>query len=156
MSAGKRREIGGVVVKPLKRVVNERGWLLEIQRNDDVVFIGFGQAYVTATRPGIVKAWYRHRRQVDNMAAVTGLLRVVLFDDRPDSPTRGALMELTAGHDQPTLVQIPHGVWHGFTPVGDAECLILHLNSCPYDFDHTDEDRLPPDSSAIPYRWWVS
>jgi dTDP-4-dehydrorhamnose 3,5-epimerase len=156
MSSPKATGIAGVVTKPLKRVVNERGWLLEVQRNDDPEFIGFGQTYVTATRPGIVKAWYRHRRQIDNMAVVTGLLRVVLFDDRPDSPTCGALMELTAGHDQPTLVQIPHGVWHGFTAIGDAECLVLHLNSHPYDFAHMDEDRLPPDSPAIPYRWQVS
>jgi dTDP-4-dehydrorhamnose 3,5-epimerase len=156
MSAGKAIEIAGVVLKPLKRVVNERGWLLEVQRNDDPEFMGFGQAYVTATPPGIVKAWYRHRRQIDNMAAVTGLLRLVLFDDRPDSPTRGALLEMTAGYDQPTLVQIPYGVWHGFSPIGDTECLILHLNSHPYDFDHTDEDRLPPDSPVVPYRWQIS
>lgn len=151
----RRGEIAGAVVKPLKRVVNERGWLLEVQRSDDADFIGFGQAYVTATRPGIVKAWYRHRRQIDNMAAVTGSLRVVLFDDRPDSTSRGTVMELIVGFEQPTLVQIPEGVWHGFTPVSDAECLILHMNSHPYDFDHTDEDRLPPDSPAIPYRWRV-
>jgi dTDP-4-dehydrorhamnose 3,5-epimerase len=153
MSAISNIEIAGVVLKPLKRVINERGWLLEVQRDDDSEFIGFGQAYVTATPPGIVKAWYRHLRQIDNLAAVSGLLRVVLFDGRADSPTCGALMELTVGFEQPRLVQIPHGVWHGFSPIGGAECLILHLNSHPYDFDQTDEDRLPFDSPAIPYRW---
>src|SRR5262245_50775287 len=77
MNGSQTTKIGGVVVKPLKRVVNERGWLLEVQRNDDAEHIGFGQAYVTATRPGIVRAWYRHRRQIDNISPVTGLLRVV-------------------------------------------------------------------------------
>lgn len=147
------QRISGLVVKPLKRVTNERGWLLEIQRNDDPEFAGFGQAYVTATPPGIVKAWYRHRRQVDNMAAISGTLQVALFDDRVASPTRGTVIELTVGRHQPTLVQIPHGVWHGFMPVGDEDCLILHLNTHPYDFDHTDEDRLPADSPIVPYRW---
>jgi dTDP-4-dehydrorhamnose 3,5-epimerase len=145
--------IDGVVVKPLKRVVNDRGWLLEVQRHDDPEFAGFGQTYVTATKPGIIKAWYRHHRQIDNMAVVSGLLRVALFDGRPGSPTRGAIMELRAGGDAPVLIQIPIGVWHGFTPVGEAEVLALHLNTLPYDFDSTDEDRLPPDSPDIPFRW---
>lgn len=153
MSGPSAPTIAGVVVKPLKRVVNERGWLLEIQRNDDAEFVGFGQTYVTSTRPGIVKAWYRHRRQVDNMAAVSGLLRVALFDDRAGSATKGALMEFLVGVEHPTLVQIPVGVWHGFMPVGDAACVILHLNTLAYDFEQTDEDRLPPDSPLVPYRW---
>lgn len=147
-----RESIQGVVVKPLKRVVNERGWLLEMQRQDDPEFKGFGQTYATATLPGIVKAWYRHHRQIDNLAVASGQLRIALYDDRPASPTKGAVMELLSGGDTPLLVQIPVGVWHGFTPVG-GEAIALHLNTLSFDFAATDEDRLPPDTPLIPFRW---
>ena len=59
--------ITGVEIVPLKKIENERGHLVEVQRADDVHYLGFGQTYVTCTLPGIVKAWYRHHRQFDQL-----------------------------------------------------------------------------------------
>jgi dTDP-4-dehydrorhamnose 3,5-epimerase len=145
--------IDGVVVTHLKVVRNERGRLMEVQRADDRAFPGFGQACVTATFPGVVKAWYRHSTQIDQLAVVSGELRLALYDPRDGSPTRGAVAELRLGDEQPLLVLIPPGVWHGFQAVGDREALILHLNTAAYDVDAPDEERLDPDTETIPYRW---
>lgn len=147
------KAISDVVVRDLKLLPNERGRLMEIQRSDESDFLGFGQAYVTSTYPGVVKAWYRHSTQIDQLTVVTGLLKLVLFDDRDGSATRGVVQEVVLGDLAPRLVRIPPGVWHGFQAIGGLETFVLHLNTIPYDFSHPDEERIPPDSDRIPYRW---
>lgn len=145
--------IAGVTVVPLKKVANERGHLLEVQRNDDPLFPGFGQAYITCTFPGVVKAWYRHQTQFDQIALVQGDLLVVCYDARDNSNTRGNTMTTSLHEDSPALIQIPPGIWHGFKAMGQKPAYLLHLNSLAFDFEHTDEERLPYTSSSIPFQW---
>jgi dTDP-4-dehydrorhamnose 3,5-epimerase len=145
--------VEGVRVVSLARVVNERGHLLEVQRNDDDHFPGFGQAYITCTLPGVVKAWYRHARQFDQIALVSGGVLVALYDDREGSASCGRLMAFELGEERPALVQIPPGVWHGFKSLGPAPLYLLHLKTLAHDRTHPDEVRLPPDSPAIPFAW---
>jgi len=137
----------------LKKVITERGHLMEVQRCDDSHCLDFGQAYVTMTKPGVVRAWYRHQDQVDQIALVKGGLLLVLFDSREDSPTFQSLQEIRISEDAPALVQIPPGIWHGFQVFGEEETYLLHLNTRPFDFDHPDEERLAPDDPSILYRW---
>ena len=146
-------KIEGFNVVPLKVVRNERGHLMEVQRRDDAIFPGFGQVYVTSTRPGVIKAWYRHKTQLDQIALVSGKLKLVLFDSRSSSSSQGQLCEIMIEEEQPSLVQIPAGVWHGFQAVGSDPAFLLHLNSVPFDFDKPDEERIAPDDPLIPYRW---
>lgn len=126
---------------------------MEVVRSDDPHRPGFGQAYVTCTLPGVVKAWYRHHKQFDQIALVKGDLVVALYDSRKDSPTCDNLMEIRVSEQAPLLVKIPPGVWHGFKPLGNEPAYLLHLNSVAYNFEQTDEDRLPPDTPLIPYEW---
>ena len=147
--------IDRVRIVPLKKVVNERGHLMEVQRRDDDHYPGFGQAYITATRPGVVKAWYRHATQTDQIAPVKGALILALYDARETSPTYRSVQEIHLTEAEPVLVQIPPGVWHGFMPHGAEPALLLHLNTIPWDSAHPDEDRLPPHDPGIPYRWAV-
>jgi dTDP-4-dehydrorhamnose 3,5-epimerase-like enzyme len=89
--------IEGVKVKPLRLIPDERGWLLEILRSDDAdLFSQFGQVYVSATYPGVVKAWHYHQIQIDNFACIAGMVKLVLVDTRPDSPTRNAVNEFSS------------------------------------------------------------
>ena len=145
--------IEGVVITPLKRVVNPRGHLMEVQRADDAHYPGFGQAYVTMTFPGVVKAWYRHHRQIDQIALVKGEILLVLFDSRSESPTCNRLAVIRTREDSPRLIQIPPGIWHGFQAAGSEPSFLLHLNSIAFNFENTDEDRIADDDPRIPYRW---
>jgi dTDP-4-dehydrorhamnose 3,5-epimerase len=145
--------IDGVRIVRLKKVVNDRGHLMEVQRKDDEHFIGFGQAYVTCTLPGVIKAWYRHHKQIDQIALVRGAAMLVLFDDREQSPSAGRAVECALSDNNPALVQIPPGVWHGFQARGPEPLYLLHLNSIAQNVNDPDEDRLPPDSAEIPYAW---
>lgn len=146
-------EIEGVRIVPLKLVRNERGHLMEVQRCDDPVHPGFGQVYITSTRPGVIKAWYRHKTQIDQIALVKGKLKLVLFDSRKSSSTCDQCREMTIDEEKPSLVQIPPGVWHGFQAIGPDVAFLVHLNSVPFDFDAPDEERLPSDDPSIPYNW---
>jgi dTDP-4-dehydrorhamnose 3,5-epimerase len=126
---------------------------MEVQRRDDSHYPGFGQAYVTSTNPGVIKAWYRHSSQLDQIVLLTQSLHLVLYDTREHSNTRGHIQHIHLGESNPLLVQIPPGVWHGFRANGVEPSLLLHLNTAPFDFANPDEDRLAADDSTIPYSW---
>lgn len=145
--------IEGLAVKPLKRLLDERGYLMEILRNDDELFQHFGQAYVSACFPGIIKAWHCHERQYDFFCCVSGNLKVGLYDDRPDSPTRGQTATVVIGLLNPALVRIPPLVWHGFMAVGTETAVVLNLPTEPYDREHPDELRREALDPAIPFQW---
>ena len=144
--------IEGVRTKPLKVVPDERGWLMEILRADDALFTRFGQVYVSATYPGIVKAWHYHRRQIDNFACVAGMVKLVLVDTRSGSPTEGGVNEFFIGERNPLLVQVPSLVYHGWKCIGPDVALVVNVPNEPYRYDEPDEYRLAPDGS-LPYDW---
>ncbi len=145
--------IAGVKIKNLKVIPDERGFLMEILRRDDDIFEKFGQVYLTAVYPGVVKAWHYHKKQDDNLCAVKGMVKLVLHDPRQDSPTRGEVMEIFAGEKNPVLVHVPAGVLHGFKGLGTAEALVLNCPTEPYNQKQPDEFRLPPHGSEVPYDW---
>src|SRR3954452_1857463 len=104
--------IHDVKTKPLRLIPDERGWLMEILRADDGEFFSkFGQVYVSATYPGVVKAWHFHKVQVDHFACAAGMIKLVCIDTRDDSATNGAVNEFFIGLKNPMLVQIPAGVY---------------------------------------------
>jgi len=145
--------IQGVVTKQLRQVADERGWLIEILRNDWEHFKKFGQTYVTAAYPQVVKAWHMHKKQTDNISCVKGMIKLVLYDGRKKSKTKGETNEFTMGEKNPLLVQIPSEVWHGFKTISEEYALVLNVPTELYDYDKPDESRLPPDTDKIPYDW---
>jgi dTDP-4-dehydrorhamnose 3,5-epimerase len=145
--------IDGVKVKQLRPIPDERGRLMEILRVDDPEFIKFGQVYMTTVWPGVVKAWHYHRKQTDNMAVVSGLAKIVLYDARDGSPTRGEVNEFFIGEHNPILVQIPNGVYHGMKGVGDREAIIVNTVTEPYNHAKPDEFRVDAHDNEIPYDW---
>jgi len=147
--------IDGVRIKRLTMIPDERGRLMEILRRDDDLFERFGQAYITTAYPGVVKAWHYHKRQTDYMAPIVGMFKVVLYDARETSPTHGAIEEIFAGEYAPALIVVPPNVYHGFKNIGQEEGIVLNLPTEPYNADHPDEFRLPPDSlpDGRRYNW---
>jgi dTDP-4-dehydrorhamnose 3,5-epimerase len=145
--------IEGVVVKPLRAIPDERGWLMEILRADDPFYRQFGQAYITAVYPGVVKGWHWHKLQTDHFVCVRGMAKVVLYDRREDSPTRGEVNEFFMGERNNILVVIPAGVLHGMKGTGTETAMILNLPTHTYRYDDPDEYRVDPHDNDIPYDW---
>lgn len=145
--------IDGVVVKELKVIPDERGRLMEILRRDDPFFVRFGQVYLTTGYPGVVKAWHYHSRQTDHFCVVKGMMKVVLYDAREGSPTRGRVNEFFMGEHRPILVRIPPLVYHGFKTIGEEEALLINVPDEPYNPAAPDEFRVDPHRNDIPYSW---
>ncbi len=145
--------IYGVRVKALRVIPDERGRLMEILRADDDLFIRFGQLYMTTAYPGVVKGWHYHKNQLDHFAVVKGMIKLVLYDQRADSPTKGEVNEFFIGEQNPQLVQIPSLVLHGFKCVGNEEAIVINCPTEPYRYDNPDEFRIDPFTKEVPYDW---
>ena len=152
-AAAKHPRIDGVKTKALRLIPDERGFLMEILRADDAeLFTKFGQVYVSATYPGVVKAWHYHQRQVDNFACVAGMVKLVLVDTRADSPTNGAINEFFVGTQNPMLVQVPNLVYHGWKSISQDLALVVNVPTEPYHYGEPDEYRVDP-HDTLPYDW---
>jgi len=150
-----RELIKGVVQKRLNVNADERGRLMEMIRADDREFgnIKFGQVYMTTAHPGVVKAWHFHKKQTDHFVCVRGMMKVVLFDPREGSPTKGVVNEFFIGEHSPMLIEIPNLVYHGFKCISDHEAMVINFTTETYDYQTPDEFRLDPHTKDIPYDW---
>lgn len=145
--------IQGVRVKELKLIADERGRLMEILRSDDEIFKRFGQVYMTTAFPGVVKAWHYHRKQDDNFTCIKGKIRLALYDARKRSKTFAEINEFILSLDEPKLIQIPKGVYHGFKCIDTEEAVVINATTKTYNRKKPDEYRLDPYDSDISYDW---
>ena len=147
------RLISGIQTKPLRVIPDERGRLFEMLRRDEPLFQKFGQVYCTTVHDGVVKGWHYHKKQIDNFVCVSGMIKLVAYDSRPGSPTKGLLNEFFIGTHNPMLVRIPAGVYHGFKGLTEPEAFVINIPTEPYVHKRPDEYRLDPHTSDIPYDW---
>jgi len=145
--------IHGVKIKDLRVLPDERGRLMEILRSDDELFTKFGQVYLTTAYPGVTKAWHYHKIQTDNFVVVKGMMKLVLYDSREDSPTHGEVNEFFLGEHNPKLLQIPPYVYHGFKCISEQEAMVINIPTELYNYKKPDEYRLDPHTVEIPYDW---
>jgi len=147
--------IQGIEIRKLEKHADERGFLCEILRKDWNSFEEFAMAYFSTTYPGVVRAWHRHpkTKQIDNMCIIQGMAKIVVYDDRPNSPTKGTIDEFIIGEDNLTLLKIPGECWHGFKALGTKPAILINFPDKLYDYENPDEERLPPDTTKIPYDW---
>lgn len=143
--------IDGVLVQPLHRIPDERGQIMHMLRCDAPHFRQFGEIYFSTVYPGVVKGWHLHKEMILNYAVVFGMIKLVLYDDRQESPTCGQLQEIFIGESNYSLVCIPPGIWNGFKGVGIKEAIVANCASIPHDPDEI--IRVPPHNSSIPYDW---
>ncbi|MCZ7567513.1 MAG: dTDP-4-dehydrorhamnose 3,5-epimerase family protein [Ardenticatenaceae bacterium] len=145
--------IKDVYVRRLKLIADERGYLMEMFRSDWEEFKAFGQVYITAVYSGVIKGWHYHKHQEDNFICVAGMAKVVLYDSREDSLTRGEINEFFLGTQNPIKVTIPPGVMHGFKGISPEMTLIVNVPTRLYNYSEPDEFRLPAHTDEIPYDW---
>ena len=148
-----KRMISGVRTKQLTVHCDERGRLMEMLRSDEEMFDNFGQCYLTTAYPGVVKAWHYHKFQDDHFVVVRGMMKVVLYDAREDSETKGAVNEFFMGEHNPMIVKIPAGVYHGFKCISEHEALVVNIPTNVYNHQDPDEIRREPHSGEVPYDW---
>jgi dTDP-4-dehydrorhamnose 3,5-epimerase len=143
--------IEGVRIKPLSRIGDERGSVMHMMRCDEPDFECFGEVYFSTVWPGAIKGWHLHTRMTLNYAVVAGHIKLVLYDDRDGSATRGNVQEVFLGDDNYSLVTIPPLVWNGFKGIGDRRAVVANCATVPH--DPQEIRRLDPLGGGIPYDW---
>ena len=144
-------EIHDLKVTPLRRIPDERGAVLHMLREDSPVFEHFGEIYFSTVYPGVVKGWHIHKRMTLNYAVPAGMVKLVCYDDRAESPTRGVVQELHVGELNYVLVTIPPLIWNGFKAEGTEPALVANCATMPHDPEEI--ERVDPFDNDIPYDW---
>lgn len=144
-------QIEGVVITPLKKIPDERGMIMHMLRCNDPHFEQFGEIYFATAYPGIIKGWHEHTEQVQNYAAIVGMIKLVLYDNRPNSPTYKQLMELFIGENNYQLVRIPTGVINGWKNIGLEVAIVANCATIPH--KQGEMNRFEPFGDAVPYKW---
>ncbi len=119
--------ISGVVIKQLNKNIDERGWLAEIFRQDEISYFPV-MAYVSATKPGVIRGPHEHEYQSDCFVFCgPGEFELNLWDRRADSLTEGEYMKITVGENNPAMVIVPPGVVHGYKCVSEIDGYCINL-----------------------------
>lgn len=116
----------GVIVRDLAKYVDQRGWLLELFRNDELPE-GFhpAMAYISMTKPGVARGPHEHEFQTDGFAFVDGDYEVYLWENRPGKGEK--MVTIKAGREEPKVVFVPPGVVHAYRNVGSADAFVINF-----------------------------
>lgn len=123
-------EINDVVVRPLRRFNDSRGWLSELFRHDELDAEFFpAMSYISYTRPGVTRGPHEHVDQADLFCFLgPSNFKLRLWDNRSSSSTYRNVMTLVAGEDNPQAVIVPKGVVHAYENIGTTEGIVIN---CP-------------------------
>ena len=119
-------EIEGVIVRPLRRFEDARGWLSELFRDDELPD-GFepAMAYLSVTKPGVARGPHEHVDQTDGFAFLDGDYDLYLWENRPGKPEASSVTRV--GKSNPVVVFVPPGVVHAYRNVGEADAFVLNF-----------------------------
>ena len=143
--------IDGVKIIPLRQIIDERGKIMHMMKSTDSHFEKFGEIYFSTCWPNTIKAWHIHKRMTVNNAIVSGRAKLVIYDPRENSQTKGNLMEIFLGEDNYKLVQIPPGLANGYKSFGDKLTILANCANLPHDPDEM--IKIDPFNNDIPYDW---
>ena len=143
--------IHDVRVIPLQKIPDHRGMVMHMLRRDDLHFEQFGEIYFSVVLPGAVKGWHLHTQMTLNYAVVVGEIRLALYDERPDSPSRGKVQEILLGEDNYCLVKIPPHIWNSFQGLGSKRSIVANCSTIPH--DPKEIKRVDPYDNSFPYQW---
>ncbi len=143
--------IEGVQVIPLKRIPDERGTIYHMLKSTDPHFTKFGEIYFSTIYQGVVKGWHLHKNMTLNYACIHGRIKLVIYDEREGSKSKGELVEIFLGPDNYSLVVVPPGVWNGFKGMGRDYSIVADCIDIPH--SEADSVRIDPFNNHIPYDW---
>jgi dTDP-4-dehydrorhamnose 3,5-epimerase len=150
----KQQLIEGVLIRRPVVHADARGTLCEIYRPEWGVHVApLVDVYQFTIRPGMIKGWHKHHLHDDRIFLSQGTIKVVLYDDRPESPTHGMVNEIYRTAESRDLMVIPAYVFHAHQNVGSVDALCVSMPTRPYNHEDPDVYRLPIDNDYIPYEF---
>jgi dTDP-4-dehydrorhamnose 3,5-epimerase len=150
--------IEGIRFRPVRPVPHEDGTVAEVARSLwPEIDLPIVQVHITSTLSGRVRAWGLHQASTDRLFVVRGLVSIVVYDAREDSPTYTLINEFRLSERNPGLVVIPPNLYHGWRNIGIDEAFIINMPSSQYEHQVPDALDLPYGSSQaeaiVPFRW---
>ena len=145
--------IQGVEIIKKNQIVDDRGIILHMLRVDDKNYKKFGEIYFSTVNPNKIKAWHFHKLMTLNYAVVHGSIKLVLYDDRDESKTKGTIQEIILSNENHYLVSIPPKIWNGFCSSDNKHAILANCSDIPHDKEEI--IRLPFDDSKFPYKWEI-
>ena len=143
--------IHDVKITPLRIIPDNRGKVMHMLRSDSEVFSRFGEIYFSTVFYNSIKAWHLHKESTLNYVCVSGEVKLVLFDDRENSPTKNQHQELILSPKNYFLVTIPPLIWNGFKGIGKTESIIANCLTIPH--DEREMVRKDPLDKKFNYNW---
>jgi len=120
--------VEGVVITPFSVFSDDRGWLSELYRSDELSESEMpAMGYLSSTKPGVARGPHEHVDQSDRFAFFHGRYQLVMWDARLDSPSFGHYKKMIVGQDNSVMVVIPPGVVHAYRNVGDTDAFVLNF-----------------------------
>ena len=143
--------IKDVIITKKKQIYHESGKVMHMLRDDERVFKKFGEIYFSVAYPYSVKAWHCHKKMTLNYVCMHGKVKLVLYDDREKSETKGKIQEIFMSPEDYFLVTIPPLIWNGFKALENHSSIIANCT----DIAHDPEEMLkkPFDDPMFPYDW---
>ncbi len=146
--------IEGVRVKEVKNVIKQDGVLTEVFRKDwKLDDMEIDQVFQIKLKPTTISGWHAHETTTDRIFINVGLMKVVLYDGRQDSPTYGLINEFKSGDFRPMLISVPPKVYHAIQNIYHKESSLLNLVDEAYRYEDPDHWRVPLDHPDIPYKF---
>lgn len=146
-----KKNIQGIKIIKKKIISDHRGKIMHMMRSDDRYYKRFGEIYFSQVFPGKFKAWHLHTKMTLNYVAVFGKIKLVLYDDRKNSKTKGKIQEIILSEKKYKLVIIPPYIWNGFCSIGKNKAIIANCSNIPH--DKKEIIRLPYNDLKFPYKW---
>ena len=142
--------LDGIIVRPLKRFIDERGSNIEVisnnwknlLKNDKIV-----ETNLTISYPYIIRAWHKHpNTQTDYFTALEGAIKICAYD-----PTTAEITEIISTQNNLQTVRIPGQYWHGYRVISYQAAKVLHFSTKIYDSKKPNKQKKPwNDATIIP------
>ena len=146
------RPIDGVALRPAITHPDERGELCEIYDPTwGVLPAPLTYVYMATVRPGKIKGWVYHEFQDDRLFVAFGAVKIVLYDLRAESPTKGMINEFHVTERNRGLLVVPRMVAHAVQNIGSVDAAFINMPTKPFNHEKPDKRRIPLDSPDIPY-----
>ena len=144
--------IEGLSLFPLKQISDERGAVYHFLKSTSPSFKGFGEAYYSKINESVIKGWKLHKRISQNFCVPYGKVKIVIYDDRVGSSTKGVVNEITLDDNENyNLLNMVPGLWYSFKCESNGFALLSNIIDMP----HTPDESvtLPLETLIIPYEW---
>lgn len=143
--------IHDIKITPLKIISDKRGKVMHMLRTDTEVFKQFGEVYFSTIFNEAIKGWHLHKESHLNYTCIKGKVKLVLFDDRDNSPSKNKFQEIILSPENYCLITIPPNIWNGFKGLDKEESIIANCLTIAH--NEKEMIRKDPFDKKFNYQW---